>query len=65
MGVPKKRTSKAVRDKRRSHDALTPPTVVKCSNCGEPTQPHHACLHCGHYKGRDVLHRPEAEEGAA
>ncbi len=55
MPVPKRRTSSAKRDKRRSHDALTAPQWGECSNCGERVLPHRACGACGHYKGRRVM----------
>lgn len=55
MGVPKKKTSKARRDKRRSHDALTPPGFVPCPQCREPKLPHHVCPHCGTYKGKEII----------
>jgi large subunit ribosomal protein L32 len=55
MPVPKRRQSSTRRDKRRTHDNLTPPTVVGCSNCGEPALPHHVCQKCGFYKGKKVL----------
>lgn len=40
---------------RRSHHALTAATSVVCSNCGESRRPHHMCLSCGFYNGRQVL----------
>lgn len=55
MGVPKKRTSKSRRDKRRTHYKLTPPEVVLCPQCHEPKLPHHVCPHCGTYKGKEIL----------
>lgn len=55
MAVPKRRTSSTKRDKRRAHDALTPPTVIDCPECGEPTVMHRACAHCGMYRGRKVI----------
>lgn len=55
MAVPKKKTSKARRDKRRSHDALSAPAVSVCSKCGEVTRPHHVCESCGHYNGRQIV----------
>ena len=56
MAVPKRKTSKARKRKRRSHLALTPPAVANCARCGATKQPHTACDNCGYYKGRDVLH---------
>lgn len=55
MANPKRRTSKARRDRRRAHDALSAPPASKCSNCGETKLPHRACPHCGQYRGRQVM----------
>lgn len=56
MAVPKRRVSKARRDKRRSNVwKLNAPTLVKCSNCGEYTVPHKVCGNCGYYKGNQVV----------
>ncbi|UOR07338.1 50S ribosomal protein L32 [Hymenobacter aerilatus] len=35
MAHPKRRTSSAVRDKRRTHDKLTPKAVTICQTTGE------------------------------
>lgn len=55
MANPKRRHSKARRDKRRSHDALSRPATSNCDNCGEPKLPHRVCGSCGHYGGREVV----------
>jgi large subunit ribosomal protein L32 len=55
MPVPKRRTSASKRDKRRSHDALTRPSLTTCPECGEPALRHRACPHCGSYRGRKVI----------
>ncbi len=57
MGVPKKRTSKMRRDRRRAANSnlRTPVQVISCPKCKEPVLPHRACKACGHYKGREVL----------
>lgn len=55
MGTPKKRTSKRKRDQRRAHWKFTAPTVIRCPKCKEPVLPHHACAHCGTYRGREIL----------
>lgn len=60
MAVPKRKTSKSRRDKRRTHWKTTAPTPVDCPECGEPKLPHHACKHCGAYKGRTVIETDEA-----
>ena len=56
MAVPKRKTSKARRDKRRSNVwKLEAPTMVKCERCDSYKRPHRVCPSCGYYKGRDVL----------
>lgn len=55
MAVPKRRTSVSKKNKRRAHDALVAPNPVACPDCGEPTQRHRVCAHCGTYRGRKVL----------
>ncbi len=56
MAVPKRKTSKARRDKRRSSVwKLDAPALSVCTNCGELTAPHKVCKACGYYKGRQVI----------
>jgi large subunit ribosomal protein L32 len=55
MPNPKRRTSKARRDRRRAHDALAAPAVSVCPECGEAKLPHRACPQCGQYRGREVV----------
>jgi len=55
MPVPKKKHSRSRRDKRRSHDSLTPPNVVSCPQCNEARLPHHICPHCGYYRKSVVI----------
>jgi large subunit ribosomal protein L32 len=55
MALPKRRHSHSRTRKRRSHDALTAPSMATCSECGEPKQPHKLCSECGNYKGRSVF----------
>jgi len=61
MPVPKRRQSSARRDRRRSHDALTPDTIMSCSNCGESKRPHSVCGKCGFYKGKKIIELKKAE----
>lgn len=60
MPNPKRRHSRARRDKRRAHDHLATPTLSKCPNCQEDKLPHRVCPQCGMYKGREVIETPEA-----
>jgi len=55
MAVPQKRSSKRVRNQRRSHHALVKPNVQACSNCGALIAQHRVCGQCGHYKGKEVV----------
>lgn len=56
MAVPKKKTSKARRDRRRSqHDKMAAPALSTCRECGAPTRPHQVCPSCGTYRGRQVV----------
>lgn len=59
MAVPKRRTSRAKRDKRRSHDAPASPSMSVCPQCSAPKQPHRVCPSCGSYKGRTVVETDE------
>ncbi|MFG0318307.1 MAG: 50S ribosomal protein L32 [Planctomycetota bacterium JB042] len=57
MAVPKRKTSKHRKRKRRSHLALSAPGLSKCARCGATTKPHTVCDSCGHYRGSEVLPR--------
>ncbi|MBR2340434.1 MAG: 50S ribosomal protein L32 [Clostridia bacterium] len=55
MAVPKKKVSKARRDKRRSQNSkLTAPTIAKCPKCGEFNLYHRVCSNCGTYRGEEI-----------
>lgn len=56
MAVPKRKHSKARRDKRRSNVwKIQAPALMKCPQCGEFKLPHRVCKVCGFYKGREVI----------
>jgi large subunit ribosomal protein L32 len=55
MAVPKRRTSKTRRDKRRANWKLIAPGLVACPQCHEAKLPHHVCPQCGYYKGDKVM----------
>jgi len=55
MAHPKRKTSKSVGRKRRTHYKMTAPQVVNCPNCNEAVKPHHVCGYCGQYKGQEVI----------
>jgi large subunit ribosomal protein L32 len=53
--LPKRKTSKGRRDRRRSHHALQSLNLIPCPQCHELYLPHHVCPSCGSYKGADVI----------
>ena len=56
MAVPKRKSSKARKNKRRSNVwKISAPAFSKCPNCGALTVPHRVCKNCGFYKGREVI----------
>ena len=55
MPHPKKKTTKAARNQRRSHHALKAINLASCESCGKPVKSHHACSICGHYKKKEVI----------
>lgn len=67
MAVPKRKVSKARRDKRRSNVwKLEIPGFTKCPKCGEYNLSHRVCRNCKTYAGKDYS-KPEvkAEEAKA
>lgn len=55
MAVPKKRTSKQRKRKRRTHFKAEAVAVHTCQKCGDTKIPHRVCPSCGYYKGEPVL----------
>jgi len=55
MAVPKRKTSKARRDKRRANWKLTAPGYINCPQCHQPKMPHRVCEECGYYDGKQVV----------
>lgn len=56
MAVPKRKISKARRDKRRAANVkMAAPNVIECPQCHEPVLPHRVCKSCGYYKQKEVL----------
>jgi len=54
MAVPKRKTSKSRRDKRRATHKIEAAKVNVCPTCHQPKRPHRVCPTCGTYKGREV-----------
>ena len=53
--VIRMRHTRAHTANRRSHHALKAPVLAVCTNCEAQHRPHHMCLSCGFYKGRQVM----------
>lgn len=52
--APQRRISKTRKRQRRSHQALTAPSMMVCPNCGEMKLTHAVCKNCGYYDGKLV-----------
>ena len=61
MAVPKKRTSRARRDKRRATHKVHAPRLNQCPRCHSPRLPHRVCPVCGTYAGREVIEHEVVE----
>jgi large subunit ribosomal protein L32 len=57
MAVPKRKTSKQRKHKRRTHIKANVPTIMSCSNCGSPVEYHRVCSECGYYKGKQAIEK--------
>ncbi len=56
MAVPKRKVSRARRDKRRSAVwKIDAPNFSRCRNCGELKLAHRVCANCGYYNGKLVI----------
>ena len=56
MPLPKRKHSKARRDKRRSANSkLYAPSFSVCPHCKKARLPHRVCPHCGYYNGKPVV----------
>jgi len=63
MAVPKQRTSRSRRDKRRATHKVSAPRLNECPRCHSPRLPHRVCKVCGTYAGREVISFQPAEAG--
>ncbi len=59
MAVPKRKTSKSRRDKRRSHHRLKKINIIEDKKSGEYRLSHHVDPKTGYYKGRQVFEPKE------
>ena len=59
MAVPKRKTSKSRRNKRRSHHRVPSINIIEDKKSGEFRLSHHLDLKTGFYKGKQVLEPKE------
>ena len=55
MAVPKRKTSKARRNKRRSHHQISAVNIMEDKKSGEYRLSHHVDLKTGLYNGKQIL----------
>jgi large subunit ribosomal protein L32 len=55
MALPKRKTSKSRRDKRRAHWKIEAPNYSLCPHCKHPRLSHTVCPNCGYYKNKPVV----------
>ena len=55
MAVPKRKTSKSRRNKRRSHHKTKSVNIIEDKKSGEFRLSHHVDLKTGYYNGRQVF----------
>jgi large subunit ribosomal protein L32 len=52
MAVPKRKTSKSRRDRRRQQHGISIVAAVACARCHAPKLAHRVCPTCGTYRDR-------------
>ncbi|NLD27366.1 MAG: 50S ribosomal protein L32 [bacterium ADurb.Bin270] len=56
MAVPERKKSKSRRNMRRAANSKRKPTNLSiCPQCRQSKLPHRVCIHCGFYKGREIV----------
>ena len=55
MAVPKRKTSKSRRNKRRSHHRIASVNILEDKKSGEYRLPHHIDMKSGTYNGKKIL----------
>ena len=63
MAVPRRKTSKSKRDKRRTHHRLKLLTIVECPRCHSKKISHRVCENCGYYAEKEIIIFEEKGKG--
>jgi len=53
--LPKRKTSKGRKKRRRSHDALISANLVRCKYCNKLKRPYEVCHTCGKYNKDKII----------
>ncbi len=59
--LPKRKISKARKNRRRAHNSLENPAINKCPKCEHIKRPHFECQYCGYYEKNS---KPAKEKSA-
>lgn len=55
MPVPKRKSSRARKNKRFANKGLLVKPIAICQTCQAPVASHQVCKQCGYYKGQKVI----------
>jgi large subunit ribosomal protein L32 len=55
LAVPKGKTSKSKRNKRRTHQKLKLLNIVECPRCHSKKVSHRVCENCGYYSENEII----------
>ena len=61
MAVPKRKTGKSRKLKRRAQKNLSPSTSIKCKNCDTLIPTHRICPKCGFYRNKYFIKKDKNE----
>lgn len=61
MALPSHKRTSSSKRRRASHFAFKKIKLASCQKCNEPILPHHACLKCGMYRGREII-KPKTKD---
>ena len=62
MGLPTKKRAKSRKRVKQYQHRLKKINLGLCPKCKKPVQPHHVCLFCGTYAGREVIKKVEKKK---
>ncbi|MCK4519866.1 MAG: 50S ribosomal protein L32 [Candidatus Omnitrophica bacterium] len=62
MAHPKRKHSRSRSRKRRTHQGISSPSLVKCKQCRQPKPTHMVCPFCGYYADKEVVEIQQKEK---